>query len=126
MEFTPTSVAIGVGLIAILTAGGLTATYKVIPATQDQAAKNSITEVVTAQALCASEKSTTGALEFCSRAELATNGYLPTASGDEGEDVMTISVTGSGDNASYAVQVTSKTGKKFQATHERQTPTQVS
>lgn len=122
MEFTPSSVAIGVGLIAVLTAGSLTAVYKVIPDTQDQAAQNAVAEAVTAEALCASDKSTTGAFAFCTRDELATGGYLPTASGAEGEDPLSISVAGSGDSATYSIQVVSKTGKTYQATHERQTP----
>ncbi|MGP5049299.1 hypothetical protein [Glutamicibacter ardleyensis] len=125
MEFNPSSIAIGVGLTALLTAGALTAVFKVIPATQDRAAENAVAEAVTAEALCSSDKSTTGAFAFCSREELATGGYLPTASGDESEDALAISVSGSGSSATYSIQVVSKTGTTFQATHERQTPTEV-
>ncbi|MGP5014503.1 hypothetical protein ACTXJX_11850 [Glutamicibacter ardleyensis] len=122
MDFTPTSVAIGVGLVAILTVGSVVTAHQIIPATQDRSARNAVAEVVTAEALCASEKSAIGALEFCSRDELATGGYMPSASGEDGEDAVSISVGGSGRTASYTVSVTSKTGKTFQATNDRQTP----
>ncbi|MGP5262796.1 hypothetical protein [Glutamicibacter arilaitensis] len=125
MQFSTQDTAIAVTLMAVLTLGALAAVFGVVPATQDRAARNAVAEAVTAQALCASEKSTTGALAFCSREELASTGYLPSASNEEGEDALSITTSGTGTTASYVISVTSKTGKQFQATNERQTPIEV-
>lgn len=120
------SIMIGVAVVAILTVGVLAAIFGVIPWAQDNAAKQDVSAIVTAQGVynaqiatgqigTASDGLRYGSLEDLVNAELLSAELLD-------RDGLTVNATGSVEGSTFTVEIESDTGKIFMATDKAPTP----
>lgn len=107
------SIMIGVAVVAVLTVGVLAAIFGVIPWTQDNAAKQDLAAVHTAQGAAFAKDG-----GFRSKAGLVDAKLLPS----DVEDARDLDIRASDDGRRYVGVSTSETGRKFIITSEAPSP----